>query len=76
MAAYQKAQTLYASHGITTVQEGMLVEEMLPLYQLLLRREMLKLDLVAYAGVDSLDAVKKALPEHLAGYRGHLKLAA
>ena len=26
MAAYQKAQTLYASHGITTVQEGMLVE--------------------------------------------------
>ena len=74
MAAYQKAQTLYASHGITTVQEGMLVEEMLPLYQLLLRREMLQLDLVAYAGVDSLDVVKKALPEHLAGYRGHLKL--
>lgn len=74
LTAYQKAQRLYASHGITTVQEGMLVAEMLPLYQLLLQREMLTLDLVAYAGVDSLDAVKKALPEQLAGYCGHLKL--
>lgn len=74
LTAYQKAQKLYASHGITTVQEGMLVAEMLPLYQLLLQREMLTLDLVAYAGVDCLDKVKDALSGHLYGYRGHLRL--
>lgn len=47
--AYRKSQALYASHGIATVQEGMLTKEMLPLYQLLLGQDLLKLDLVAYA---------------------------
>lgn len=47
--AYRKAQALYASHGIATVQEGMFSKEMFPLYRLLLGQDLLKLDLVAYA---------------------------
>ena len=36
LAAYRKAQDLYASYGITTVQEGLLRRELVPLYQALL----------------------------------------
>ena len=31
--AFAKAEALYLSNGITTVQEGMLVKEMLPIYK-------------------------------------------
>ena len=43
--AYEMAQEQYASFGITTIQEGMLVDEMLPLSQLLLNARIRKLDL-------------------------------
>ena len=48
LEAYRQAQRLYASYGITTVQEGMLTKEMLPMYDLLLSSGLLRLDLVAY----------------------------
>ena len=41
--AFCRAQKIYASHGITTIQEGMLVEEMLPFYQILLDKNLLYL---------------------------------
>ena len=47
--AYRKAQDLYASYGITTVQEGLLRRELVPLYQALLADGSgLELDVVAY----------------------------
>lgn len=52
MDAYSRAQDVYASHGIATIQEGMLVKEMLPLYRELFERDILRLDLVAYASPD------------------------
>ena len=48
LRACSAAQEEYAAHGITTVQDGMVVEDMFPLYRMLLDREVLKLDLVAY----------------------------
>ena len=48
LGAYRKAQDLYAYHGITTVQEGLLRRELVPLYQALLADGSLKLDVVAY----------------------------
>ena len=59
MGAYGRAQDIYAAHGITTMQEGMLVKEMLPLYAELLRRDILKLDLVVYPCPDCLDAARR-----------------
>ena len=41
-------QEQYAAHGITTIQDGMAVEEMFPMYQMLLDSGILKLDLVVY----------------------------
>lgn len=49
LKAYGRAQELYASNGITTVQEGMLPAKLLPLYRMLEGAGLLKLDLVAYA---------------------------
>lgn len=72
--AFVKAQNKYAANGITTVQEGMLVNEMLPLYKMLLDKNILKLDLVAYSGTDSIDAVKMQLSKHMEDYCNHLRI--
>lgn len=65
MGAFAKAQDAYASYGITTIQEGMVIKEMLPLYQMILRQKLLKLDLVLYPAPDSYNAAAEvfaALP--------------
>ncbi len=72
--AYEQAQQLYASHGITTIQEGMLVKQMFPMYDLLLKRKLLWLDLVAYPDLDSFDEAVSRMSRHRNGYRDHLRL--
>ncbi len=64
--AYRRAQDLYASHGITTMQEGMCTVEMLPAYQILLARDILYLDLVVYTDLQSFDDAQ-ALIEQAGG---------
>ena len=54
----EKAQETYASYGITTLQDGMVVKEMLPMYQLLRSRHILKLDVMLYMGLDAWDAAE------------------
>lgn len=61
LEAFLKAQTLYASYGITTVQEGMLVKEMLPLYRAFINSGRLKLDIVAYADAQEADMLYSEL---------------
>lgn len=46
--AYRRVQDQYASHGIATVQEGMLPTQLIPLYQALLQAGLLRLDVVGY----------------------------
>ena len=46
MDALVRAQDRYASYGIATVQEGMFMDAMLPLYQAMLAQKILKLDVV------------------------------
>lgn len=54
--AFVKAQNQYASYGITTIQDGMMVQEMFPLYQMLLSQRLLKLDLVAYPSPEAYES--------------------
>lgn len=49
LAAYDKAQRSYASYGVATVQEGMMPDQLIPLYRQLLERDLLWLDVVGYA---------------------------
>ena len=48
VSAFEKAQHLYASKGITTVQEGMFVEQIKGIYNMLYEQNRLWLDVVAY----------------------------
>ena len=74
LGAYRKAQDLYASHGITTVQEGLLRRELVPLYQALLADGSLKLDVVAYGDEVGTAAARQAFPDSVRRYQGHFKL--
>ena len=74
MQAYSRAQELYASHGITTVQEGLLSQRLLPLYGLLAGSGLLKLDLVAYGDIRDSKTVTEQLKDHIRIYKNHIKL--
>ncbi len=72
LAAYDKAQRSYASYGVATVQEGMMPDQLIPLYRQLLERDMLWLDVVGYADADGQAA--EAFSGHIRAYSGHFKL--
>ena len=74
LGAYRKAQDLYASYGITTVQEGLLRRELVPLYQALLADGSLKLDVVAYGDEAGTTAARQAFPASVRQYQQHFKL--
>lgn len=59
--AFVLAQKKYASYGITTVQDGMVVKEMLPMYQLLIQKNLLNLDVMLYPNLESYDAAVQML---------------
>ena len=71
--AFDEAQKKYASYGITTVQEGMTVREILPFYQALTRQKILDLDVVLYADLAAREEMLEAL-EYREGYRDHVRL--
>lgn len=56
LRCYEKAQQVYASYGITHVQDGMIVKEMVPIYQQLLKSDKLFLDIYGYASVAEREA--------------------
>lgn len=74
LEAYRKAQKLYASYGVTTVQEGMMSAPLGPLYQLLLHSGILELDLVAYLDMEAGDELKRQFAEHIGKYKDHMKI--
>ena len=67
-------QALYASHGVTTVQEGMLDRALVPLYQALLADGSLALDVVAYGDAGGAEAARRAFPESARRYWKHFRL--
>ncbi|MEG0650199.1 MAG: amidohydrolase [Oscillospiraceae bacterium] len=74
LGAYAKAQAKYLANGITTVQEGMMVAEMLPLYSFLIESGILKIDVVGYPDTNSMQAIAKAYPACVKKYSKHFKI--
>ncbi|MEG2001284.1 MAG: amidohydrolase [Evtepia sp.] len=72
--AYRQAQNNYLAYGITTVQEGMMVAQMLPLYQALINSGLLSLDLVGYSDMASMNALSAAFPNAVKQYDRHFKI--
>lgn len=74
MEAVRKAQRLYASFGITTVQEGMAAEQLLPFYHQMLKEKILQLDLVGYPDVHGIDRYCEAFPDSVKRYDRNFKI--
>lgn len=74
LGAFIKAQEKYLSCGITTLQEGMMVSQMLPLYQQILQNELLIVDVIAYPDIHSMDDVRQAFPNAWKAYDRHFKI--
>lgn len=72
--AYCKAQDEYLSYGITTIQDGMLYDSMIPIYKNLLNTKKLKLDLVSYISPTNNTAFFDSFKEHIRKYKNNFKL--
>lgn len=70
-----KAQKKYASYGITTVQEGMMVKELIPIYKKLVDDNKLYLDVIAYIDEKSKDEIKETFEENIKKYKNNFKIS-
>lgn len=69
-----KAQNAYASYGITTAQEGMVVDLLVDLYQYLIHSKSLKIDLIGYLDINNSDTLKQKFANCLQKYDNHVKM--
>lgn len=74
LSAFEKAQKKYASYGIATAQEGMMVSQMLPLYRLLLSKKAFIIDIVGYPQLECGGEFRKAFPDSAGGYSSRFRL--
>ena len=74
MRAFMEAQDDYASYGITTMQEGMLVPALADLLAYIANANMLKLDYIAYADIRERDAIFSKMPDCIKQYKNHFKI--
>ena len=75
LSAFQGAQEEYASHGITTAQEGLLQPVMAPVYQEILRRGLLYLDVNAYVPPADYDRLRGQFAQGVSVSPGTFRVA-
>lgn len=75
LRAFQGAQEEYASHGITTAQEGLLQPVMAPVYQEILRRGLLYLDVNAYVPPADYDRLRGQFAQGVSASLGSFQVA-
>ena len=75
LRAFQGAQEEYASHGITTAQEGLLQPVMAPVYQEILRRGLLYLDVNAYVPPADYDRLRGQFAQGTSASPGTFQVA-
>ena len=71
---FLKAQDAYASYGITTAQEGMVVDLLVDIYQYLIHSKSLKIDLIGYLDINNSDVLKQRFANCLQKYDNHVKM--
>lgn len=70
----KEAQQMYASYGITTVQDGMLQKPVFQLLKYASTSGLLKLDVVGYADIMTASGLMEEEPAYANQYSGHFKL--
>ncbi len=74
LPAYKEALDCYAAYGITTLQEGMMVKEMIPIYRRLLEKNLLNLNVVGYPQSTENMLFMKEFPESKESYYRNFRL--
>lgn len=72
--AFCMAQERYLSYGIATVQEGMMVSQVAPLYEALINKKMINLDVVGYSAMDSVEIFKDKFSKSIKKYDNNFKV--
>ncbi len=72
--SFQRAQEIYASYGVATAQDGMVVSMLADIYRHLCANGKLWLDVVGYADFREKEAVLQKLRAYTDGYRDHFRL--
>ncbi len=70
----QKAQDIYASYGITTIQDGMITKPLFNLLQYASSLNILKLDVVGYIDLANCRELMKQQDTYKNQYKNHFKL--
>lgn len=74
MQLIQEAQKMYASYGITTVQDGMVAKPLFQLLKYASANGLLKLDVVGYADIMTAADLFEEEKDYANHYSGHFKL--
>lgn len=74
MRLFQKGQEIYASYGITTVQEGMVTPPLFGLLEYAEKSGVLFLDLAGYLDLEHCKELPDRHPEYIGQYTGHFKI--
>ncbi|NLA71529.1 MAG: amidohydrolase family protein [Clostridiaceae bacterium] len=72
-SSIEKAAHRYLSYGITTVQEGMMVKELIPLYEAIINGPDLHIDIIYYTGLADKDKVLDRFPLTVDDYHSNVK---
>lgn len=71
---FDRAQKIYASYGITTIQEGMVTDALFQILQEAVEKKKLFLDLIAYVDLENSAEILREHDEFLNQYRNHFKI--
>lgn len=72
--AIKKAQDVYASYGITTMQEGMIFESLVDMLSLMIHERLLKLDLIGYIDIQNSQQITSRLNDCIKKYNNRFKI--
>lgn len=72
--AYRQAQDVYFSYGITTIQDGMIVEPLIPVYRALLEQHIFRADVVGFPEHAAYAAYVSAFEKNIKKYHGCFKV--
>lgn len=70
----KKAEREYASFGITTVQEGMMTKELIPIYNKLVSDNLIDLDIVAFMDEKAINEIENTFPDNIKEYKNNFKI--
>ena len=70
----KKAQDVYASYGITTLQEGIIISSLVDLMSLIINSKLLKLDLIGYVDIQNSQQITNRLNDCIKKYNNRFKV--